>query len=100
MTQGFAGSLTTAGRTMVASASPRRAARRVYLRSLSLAAAVLLSAACSDAPTAPDPIDRAAVARVMPSVVDARTRLAPSIENSTVRERVIFDIQELENALN
>lgn len=101
MTQRFAGLNTTASRTAVASSSPRRAQSRVILRSLSLAAAVLFSAACGDSPTAPaQRIDPAAVAGVLPSLVDARTRLAPSIENITVRERVVFDLQELEAALN
>jgi hypothetical protein len=44
-------------------------------------------------------MDPAAVARVLPSLVDARSRLVPSIENVTVRERVQFDLEQLENAL-
>jgi len=61
---------------------------------------VMLVAACSDAPTAPAPgIDRVAAARVMPSVTDARVRLAPSILNVAVRDRVVHDLQELETAL-
>ena len=35
----------------------------------------------------------------MPSVTDARVRLAPSIENAAVQERVSHDLSELENAL-
>jgi len=35
----------------------------------------------------------------MPSVTDARVRLAPSIENVAVQQRVAHDLQELENAL-
>jgi hypothetical protein len=52
--------------------------------------------ACSDAATAPEPpIDRVAAARVMPSVTDARVRLAQGIENAAVRDRVTHDLQEL-----
>jgi len=91
----------TAGRTEMVSSSPYPVAqRRATLRNLSFVAALLLSAACGDSATAPkQQIDPNAVARVLPSVVDARTRLAPSIENAVVRDRVIFDIQQLENAL-
>jgi|SRR3954471_8563449 hypothetical protein len=65
-----------------------------------LVVVVTLVAACSDAPTAPVAgIDRVAAARVMPSVTDARVRLAPSILNTAVRERVVHDLQELETAL-
>jgi hypothetical protein len=93
---------TTTSRTAPVSLSPRRApSYRGRSKSLLLLATLLVSAACSDSPTAPaSSIDRNAVARVMPSVLDARTRLAPSIENPTVRERVVFDLQELESALN
>jgi len=57
-------------------------------------------AACSDAPTAPTAgIDRVAAARVMPSVTDARVRLAPAIQNPALRDRVVHDLQELETAL-
>lgn len=102
MTQAFASLTTTAGRSAKASSSPRRALRRVNLWSVSLATVVLFTGACGDAGTAPAAprIDPAAVAGVMPSLLDARTRLAPSIENITVRERVVFDLQELESALN
>jgi hypothetical protein len=59
-----------------------------------------LVSACSDAPTAPtQSIDRVAAARVMPSVTDARVRLAPAIANVSVRDRVTHDLQELESAL-
>lgn len=63
-------------------------------------AALSLAAACSDGPTAPrTAIDRVAAARVMPSVTDARVRLAPAILNDAVRTRVLHDLQELEIAL-
>jgi len=67
--------------------------------SLLLVGLVVL-AACSDSPTAPThSIDRVAAARVMPSVTDARVRLAPSIENVAVQQRVLHDLGELENAI-
>ena len=66
---------------------------------LSLLGSFLLAVACSDAPTAPSSIDRAAADRVLPSLVDARTRLAPSIQNAVIRERTLYDIQQLEQAL-
>lgn|SRR5437867_1703206 len=68
----------------------------------SLLVGLVVLAACSDAPTAApqhSSIDRVAAARVMPSVTDARVRLAPSIENVAVQQRVAHDLQELENAL-
>ena len=65
-----------------------------------LALGVMLVAACCDAPTAPTAgIDRVAAARVMPSVTDARVRLAPAIQNPALRDRVVHDLQELETAL-
>jgi hypothetical protein len=89
-----------AGRNKMSPASHGASSRRGTFRSLSFVAVLLLSAACGDSPTAAgESIDRDAVARVMPSVVDARTRLAPSIENVVVRDRVVFDIQQLEDAL-
>ncbi len=57
-------------------------------------------AACSDAPTAPRrTLDATAVGRVMPAVVDARLRIAPAIENMSVRDRVAHDLGELESAM-
>ena len=58
-----------------------------------------LAAACSDSPTAPPSIDRAAADRVLPSVQDARARLTPAILNSVIRERAQYDMQQLEDAL-
>lgn len=73
---------------------------RSFLRSLPLLVAIVVLAACSDAPTGPQQaIDRVAAARVMPSVTDARVRLAPSIQNVAVQGRVLHDLQELERAL-
>jgi hypothetical protein len=62
-----------------------------------VAALALFSAACSDsvAPTPPStPIDG-----VMPAVTDARIRLVPAIENVGVRDRVAYDLGEIEKAL-
>lgn len=62
--------------------------------------AMLGTGACSDAPLAPEEkIATADVARLMPSVVDALDRLAPQIENAGVRERVTYDLQQLEVSL-
>ena len=59
-----------------------------------------LGACSSDGPTAPrQSIDPVAAASVMPSVTDARVRLAVAIENVAVRDRVLHDIRELETAL-
>jgi hypothetical protein len=70
---------------------------RLYLLlALSLAA----SGACKDAITAPPSIDPAVVARVMPSVQDARARLVLNLENTGVRERVSYDLGRIEDALN
>ena len=69
-------------------------------RRFSFVAGLMVLAACSDAPTAPQrSIDRVAAARVMPSVTDARIRLSPGIENLVIRERVQHDLQDLETAL-
>jgi hypothetical protein len=46
------------------------------------------------------PIDPVAAARLTPSVTDARIRIANGIENPSVRERVVHDLQELEIALS
>lgn len=70
------------------------------MRAVMLLIAFSVLAACSDSPTAPQQsIDRVAAARVMPSVTDARLRLAPAIENASVRTRVVHDLEELETAL-
>lgn len=69
---------------------------------VALASVALTLAACGgDSPTAPQApsIDRVAAARVMPSVTDARARLAPVIENVAIRDRVAHDLRELETAL-
>src|SRR5689334_20263204 len=63
-------------------------------------AVALVSSACSDAPLAPqETIAQADIDRLMPSVVDALDRLAPQIKNASVNERVTYDLQQLEIAL-
>ncbi|MEX2180012.1 MAG: hypothetical protein WD801_14955 [Gemmatimonadaceae bacterium] len=72
----------------------RRGARWLLL------VAIVAAGACSDAAVAPQAsIDRVAAARVMPSVTDARVRLAGGIENEAIRERVTHDLTELARAL-
>jgi len=58
-------------------------------------------AACGDSPMAPQQqsIDRVAAARVVPAVTDSRVRLAVGVVNVVVRERIVHDLTELENAL-
>jgi hypothetical protein len=70
-------------------------------RRVAMVSALFVLAACSgDGPTAPRPsIDRVAAARVVPSVVDARVRVAAGIENVAIRDRMSHDLQELEIAL-
>jgi hypothetical protein len=66
----------------------------------SLAIVLFAIAACSDAPLAPsEKIATVDVERLMPSVVDALDRLAPQILNASVRERVTYDLQQLEVSL-
>lgn len=64
-----------------------------------LAIALLGSAACSDGPTAPRSPILSDVAELMPAVADARLRLIPVIENQGVRDRIAYDMQEIESAL-
>lgn len=84
----------------IAGSVPSLASRMMRV---ALALSVFVLAACSgDSPTSPrasSSIDRVAAARVVPSVTDARVRLASVIENIAVRDRVTHDLLELENAL-
>lgn len=66
---------------------------------LLLLAVSLVATACSDAITAPPTLDPAVAARLMPSVEDARARLAVNLENAGVRERVVYDLARVEEAL-
>ena len=59
----------------------------------------LIATACSDAITAPPSIDPAVAARVLPSVEDARARLSLNIENTGVRDRVTYDLTQIEQSL-
>jgi hypothetical protein len=74
--------------------------RLTSVRRVAVVSGLLAVAACGEAPSAPrQSIDRAAAARVIPSVLDARLRLAVGIENVAVRDRVTHDLRELESAL-
>jgi len=76
--------------------------RAASARRVAMVSAIFVLAACSgDGPTAaPQPsIDRVAAARVVPSVIDARVRVAAGIENVAIRDRMTHDLRELEIAL-
>ncbi len=69
-------------------------------RAFVLTVGLMVLAACSDSPMSPDvSIDRVAAARVMPSVNDARVRVAPGLQNTAIRDRVTHDLGELELSL-
>jgi hypothetical protein len=68
-------------------------------RAVALLAALIMAAACGDAPTAPQSLDPDAVALVIPSVIDARTRLAMRLADPSMRQSMRLDIQTLESAL-
>ncbi|MBX3133302.1 MAG: hypothetical protein KF689_07960 [Gemmatimonadaceae bacterium] len=72
---------------------------RVRARAAVALVALLAIGACGDGPTAPRPMDAAAVARVLPVVQDARARLVAGIVAAPVRARVSDDLQEIELAL-
>lgn len=66
-----------------------------------LLVAMMLLTACSDVVAPPKvSMDRVAAARLMPAVTDARLRLAAGIDNAAIRERVVYDLTELEVALS
>jgi len=69
-------------------------------RSVALAIAVLGTAACGDTITGP-PKENILIdgAELMPAVLDARLRLIPVIENQGVRDRIAYDMREIETAL-
>jgi len=69
------------------------------VRALVLVAGAVVSTACADSLTAPVLLDDAVAQRVLPSVQDARLRLSTAIENAGVRERVLYDLAQLEDAL-
>jgi hypothetical protein len=70
-------------------------------RAFILVTAMMALAACGESATAPrtSSIDRAAAARVVPAVTDARIRITLGIDNTVVRDRVRHDLTELEAAL-
>ena len=86
-----------ATRTAQTSLFRRHAAARV----LALLLGMSVMAACGDSPMAPQQpaIDRVAAARVVPAVTDARVRLTVGVMNVSVRDRMVHDLTELENAL-
>jgi hypothetical protein len=59
----------------------------------------LVSAACSDAVTAPLPPGSFDGSAILPAITDARVRLVPAIQNVGVRDRVAYDMAEIEKAL-
>lgn len=66
---------------------------------LVLAIALLASAACSDSTApkgSPIVVDRP---ELTAAVLDARLRLVPVIENQGVRDRIAYDMQEIQTAL-
>ena len=69
-------------------------------RALALVAGAALSTACAESPMAPKLLDATVVGYVLPSIQDSRQRLSVVIENLGVRERVQYDLDELEKALN
>jgi hypothetical protein len=70
-------------------------------RAFILVTAMMALAACGESVMAPSQssLDRAAAARVVPAVTDARIRITLGIENVVVRERMYHDLAELESAL-
>jgi hypothetical protein len=86
-----------ATRILQTPALPRRIIGRALVLLVSLSAMI----ACGDSPMAPQQpaIDRVAAARVVPAVTDARIRLAVGVMNVSVRDRIVHDLTELENAL-
>src|SRR5690242_5463212 len=78
----------------------RLAAATAASRRAVLALALLGTAACSDSITAPILTDPGVDQQIMPSVQDARLRLVPVIENQGVRDRVAYDLAQLELAIS
>lgn len=68
-------------------------------RSAVFAIALVSSVACSDV-TAPIQTDPNIDQKVLPSVIDAQLRLAKAIENQGVRDRIGYDLKQLEDAIN
>jgi hypothetical protein len=68
-------------------------------RSALYLAALLAVVACGDSPMAPKSMDPDAVARVMPSLIDAEQRLAPRLVTAAVRQVVALEIRLLRVAM-
>ena len=71
----------------------------MFRRQAFVVALVALSA-CADALTGPSASNPDVDNRLLPSVNDARLRLSKAIENSGVRDRIAYDLPQIENALN
>lgn len=67
--------------------------------SIALLAALVTLAACGDAISPTESMDPDAVARIMPSVTDARLRLTVGLLDGSMRQRMRTDILRLESAL-
>jgi hypothetical protein len=65
-----------------------------------LVAALFTLAACGDGPTVPQSMDPDEVARVMPSVRDARLRLTTGLLDASTRQLMRSEILMLETALS
>jgi hypothetical protein len=68
-------------------------------RMLGVLAALLAVVACGDSPTGPRSMDPDAVARVMPSVVDAQLRISPRLANAGLRQHVMVELQQLRSSM-
>ena len=70
------------------------------LRGAAVLAALVALAACGDSPTVPQYMDPNEVARVMPSVLDARLRITTGFVDGSMRQRLRTSILELESAMS
>ena len=61
--------------------------------------ALLSAAACGDQITSPPVANLVDGTDVLPAIMDARLRLIPAIENRGVRDRIAYDMQEIQSAL-
>ncbi len=77
-----------------------RAARTaVNARNAALVVALGSAIACQDSTGPRDPRDIVEGAALLPAVEDARLRLVPVIQNLGVRDRIAYDMQQMEAAL-
>lgn len=66
---------------------------------IAISFSLIAMTACTGVTAPVGGIDRAAVARILPSVADSRLRLSTGLGNVSIRQRVILDISDLEIAL-